>query len=94
MRKFLATLLISSAPILCAQSPQTAPPANPHPVDFNVYYRGRAVAWQFFAAPPYTQTYGYNENLLRLSVDQVEHSQGVEYRHRVRQPIRKRQRSV
>ena len=70
MRKFLATLLISSAPILCAQSPQTAPPANPHPVDFNVYYRGRAVAWQFFAAPPYTETYGYNENLLRLSVSQ------------------------
>ncbi len=68
MYKILATLLVSCAP-LYAQTTQSSP-NDQHPVNFNVYYRGRAVAWQFFAAPPYIETYGYQENLLRLSASQ------------------------
>jgi hypothetical protein len=67
LRKLLATLLVCSAPCLNAQ---TTPP-DKHPVDFNVYYRARVDAWQFFSAPPYTETYGYGESLLRVSLSQT-----------------------
>lgn len=81
----VATPLVSSAPNAWAETPASATAetattaatpsqstaADKHPVNFNVYYRGRSVAWQFFAAPPYTETYGYGENLLRLSVSQT-----------------------
>ncbi|MBB6142219.1 hypothetical protein HNQ77_000157 [Silvibacterium bohemicum] len=75
MRKFLATLFVCSASLLRAQtapvpSPNPSSSPNPHPIVFNVYDRSRSVAWDFFAAPPYTETYGYGESLLRLSVSQ------------------------
>ena len=40
------------------------------PVTVNVYDRTRVDAWQWFAAPPQTETYGYVESLLRVSVSQ------------------------
>jgi hypothetical protein len=72
LHKFLATLFVCSASFLPAQTAPTAPDPQPdkRPVVFNIYDRSRAVAWQFFAAPPYTETYGYGESLLRLSVSQ------------------------
>jgi hypothetical protein len=40
------------------------------PVSISVYERTRADAWQWFAAPPESETYGYVESLLRLGVAQ------------------------
>jgi hypothetical protein len=43
------------------------------PVSFSIYDRTRVDAWQWFAAPPEANTYGYVESLLRLSVAQQIH---------------------
>ena len=44
------------------------------PVSISVYERARINAWQWFAAPPESETYGYVESLLRLGVaQQVRH---------------------
>lgn len=40
------------------------------PVSVSVYDRTRADAWQWFAAPPESETYGYVESLVRLGVAQ------------------------
>jgi hypothetical protein len=44
--------------------------SSPGKVNVSVYYRLRADAWQWFAAPPETNTYGYVESLLRIAVAQ------------------------
>ena len=67
-------LLISSGSY--ATRAQNAPaPAHPAaPIAFSVQGRTRAVANQWYAAPPYTTTYPYVEQLLRFSVAQrLEH---------------------
>jgi Alginate export len=52
-----------------AQSP--APPtAAHHPVTFSIYERARNDTWQWFAAPPASETYSYLQHLLRISVSQ------------------------
>jgi len=66
--KTFVVLLVCAASALPAAA-QTAPQPN-HPVKFNLYYRGRLDTWQWFAAPPYTETYAYYESLLRLGVSQ------------------------
>ncbi|MHB1023873.1 MAG: alginate export family protein [Acidobacteriaceae bacterium] len=40
------------------------------PVGVTVLYRTRVDAWQWFAAPPESETYGYAESLLRIGVTQ------------------------
>ena len=40
------------------------------PVSISVYERARVDAWQWFAAPPALNTYGYPESLLRIAVAQ------------------------
>ena len=57
-------------PAASQTTPQTAS-ASPHPVIFNVYDRTRVEAWQWFAAPPYSNTYAYVDSLLRLSLSQT-----------------------
>jgi hypothetical protein len=52
-----------------AQSP---PPSN-LPVSISVYERARIDNWQWFAAPPQSETYSYFESLLRLGVAQRLH---------------------
>lgn len=47
---------------------QTAP--NKSPVAVNFLDRTRVATWQWFAAPPQSETYGYAESLLRISVAQ------------------------
>lgn len=55
-----------------------APPARCHgqsapgnlPVSISIYDPTRVDAWQWFAAPPQSETYGYVESLLRLGVAQ------------------------
>src|SRR5262249_38598918 len=48
---------------------QSAPSGN-LPVSISVYERARINVWQWFAAPPQSETYGYVESLLRVGVAQ------------------------
>ena len=43
---------------------------NSHPVTAFVYERARGVGWEWFDAPPYDNSYGYGESLLRFGVSQ------------------------
>src|SRR5882757_10963851 len=43
------------------------------PVSISVYDRTRVDTWQWFAAPPASETYGYVESLVRLGVAQRVH---------------------
>ena len=47
----------------------SAPPGD-LPVSISVYERTRVDTWQWFAAPPQSETYSYFESLLRLGVAQ------------------------
>ncbi|MHB1699464.1 MAG: alginate export family protein, partial [Acidobacteriaceae bacterium] len=48
-------------------------PSRTSPVSVSVYDRTRVDAWQWFAAPPQSGTYGYVESLLRLGIAQRTH---------------------
>ena len=43
------------------------------PISVSVYDRTRVDSWQWFAAPPYANTYGYVESLLRVGLAQSLH---------------------
>ena len=62
---FYLVVFAMAAPALC--DAQSAPNL---PVSVSVYDRTRVDAWQWFAAPPESETYGYVESLLRLGVAQ------------------------
>jgi hypothetical protein len=47
-----------------------AAPSKPFPVSISVYDRTRVDAWQWFAAPPQSETYSYVESLLRVGLAQ------------------------
>jgi hypothetical protein len=52
---------------------QTAPdarPAHPHPFSINVYDRTRTDVYDWYSDPPYTTTYPFVEQLLRISIAQ------------------------
>ncbi|MGC9292406.1 MAG: alginate export family protein [Acidobacteriaceae bacterium] len=50
--------------------PAQSAPKGKLPFSVNVYDRTRADAWQWFAAPPTNNTYGYLESLVRIGVAQ------------------------
>ncbi|MGD0367343.1 MAG: hypothetical protein ABSA94_07785, partial [Acidobacteriaceae bacterium] len=71
--------LLSVASAAAAQTfvsaPDAAAPAAPasapaHPVTFSIYERARNDNWEWFAAPPYSDSYSYLQSLLRFSVAQ------------------------
>lgn len=64
---FIAAVLGSGC--CFAQSPSDKP-AGRHSVSFSIYDRTRIDAWQWFAAPAESETYGYVESLLRIGVAQ------------------------
>jgi hypothetical protein len=51
------------------QTPASAP-VSKSPVSITVYDRTRLDVFQWFAAPPYANTYGYLESLLRVGIAQ------------------------
>jgi hypothetical protein len=63
----VAALLLTLAGAVCEG--QSTVPRNA-PINVSVYDRTRVDAWQWFAAPPYANSYGYVESLLRVSVSQ------------------------
>lgn len=64
---FIAAPFILTAGLCQAQS------SSGSPVSVTVYDRTRADSWQWFAAPPYANTYGYVESLLRIGMTQKLH---------------------
>ena len=52
-----------------SDAPAAAKPAG-HPITFSVYERARNDTWQWFAAPPASETYSYLQSLLRISFAQ------------------------
>jgi hypothetical protein len=67
----LATLLILIVSPVCHGQSSSS---SGLPISVSVYDRTRVDTWQWFAAPPASNTYGYVESLLRLSVSQKIHS--------------------
>jgi len=63
---FIAATMLSFYGEIHAQSA----PTGDSPVSISVYDRTRVDAWQWFAAPPQSNTYGYVESLLRLGIAQ------------------------
>jgi Alginate export len=66
----LATLLIVTG---IAQCPAQAAHSSQSPISVFVNSRTRIDAWQWFAAPPTSNSYGYVESLLRMGVAQRIH---------------------
>lgn len=82
-------MLKASAGILCillsygvlhAQSHPSNPEPTPQaaaapatPLRYTVWERARVDSWEWFAAPPYTNSYAYLQNLLRIGVGQRIH---------------------
>jgi hypothetical protein len=62
------TYVAPSDPSAASPAP-TATPSG-HPVTFSIYERARNDNWQWFAAPPYSDSYSYLQSLLRISVAQ------------------------
>ena len=52
-----------------ANAPQ--PAASSHPVTAFVYERARGIGWDWYDAPPYDNSYGYGESLLRFGLSQT-----------------------
>ncbi|MGH9604083.1 MAG: alginate export family protein [Terracidiphilus sp.] len=67
---FPAALLLAASLAPCAAQP--AQPAN-SPVSFSIFDSTRVDSWQWFAAPPYANSYGYVESLLRVGIAQRIH---------------------
>ncbi len=61
----ITALFILTAGLCQAQS------SSGSPISVAVYDRTRVDSWQWFAAPPYANTYGYVESLLRVGVAQT-----------------------
>jgi hypothetical protein len=71
LRSFVCfSVLLSAAATLCGQAQQQPPAAAPHAVSFFVYERARAQGWDWYEAPPYQNSYGYGESLLRFGLTQ------------------------
>lgn len=70
-KQFAILLAFSFGVLSHAQSLQPNQNASAkHPVTVSIYDRTRVDAWQWFAAPPEQETYGYVESLVRLGVAQ------------------------
>jgi hypothetical protein len=70
----LSALALVSAAVAQASSPSPAPTSpgsrSAHPVTFSIYERARQDTWQWFAAPPASNTYPYLQSLLRIGLTQ------------------------
>jgi hypothetical protein len=67
--RFAYALLTAAGAVAIAQSP-SQPKSSSSPVAVSVYDRTRSESWQWFAAPPQSETYSYAGLLLRLGVSQ------------------------
>jgi len=76
--KRFALRVVFSTPLLAtglalSQAPATnapPPPAHTHPFSINIYDRTRTDVYNWYSDPPYTTTYPFVEQLLRISIAQ------------------------
>lgn len=70
-----AAALLTPLLVLSAMTPghAQAPAKSTSPIAVFINHRTRIDAWQWFAAPPQSETYGYVESLLRLGIAQKIH---------------------
>ena len=69
----VAALTVSACAWAGSAAVPTASTKPGSPVSVSVYDRTRVDAWQWFAAPPESETYGYVESLVRIGVAQKIH---------------------
>lgn len=69
VQTFVLLILFAASALCQAQTSST----TSSPISISVYDRTRIDAWQWFAAPPEANTYGYVESLLRVGVAQRLH---------------------
>jgi hypothetical protein len=77
LRRFLCSLVLISSTALYGHAQQSATAAAPapkpttaHPVNYFVNERFRVLGWEWFAAPPYRNSYRYGESQLRFGISQ------------------------
>ena len=80
LHRFICSIIVLSTAgtfSLFGQAPQAQPTpnapqpaANSHPVTAFVYERARGIGWEWYQAPPYDNSYGYGESLLRFGLSQ------------------------
>jgi Alginate export len=70
---FIKTVILSSLLSLAALAPLRAQSNSGSALSVSVYDRTRVDSWQWFAAPPINNGYGYVESLLRVGVAQRRH---------------------
>ncbi|MGA7523304.1 MAG: alginate export family protein [Acidobacteriaceae bacterium] len=75
MLKAFAGILSAVALVSAVAAQSTVPPpasgsSSSHPVTFSIYERAREDNWQWFSAPPSSNTYPYLESLLRIALSQ------------------------
>ena len=76
MRRLLYLLVTSSITVSFSGFAQSTPAAVPpqsvggHSVRAFVYERARGIGWEWFEAPPYDNSYGYGESMLRFGLVQ------------------------
>jgi hypothetical protein len=63
----IAAIIVIATTVLAHAQPT---PSDGLPVSISVYDRTRVDTWQWFAAPPQSETYSYVESLVRLGVAQ------------------------
>jgi len=64
------TIIDTPDPAPAAPAAAPAPASASHGVTFSIYERARNDNWEWFAAPPYNDSYSYLQSLLRVSVAQ------------------------
>lgn len=69
-RVIAIALSLFSMTAFCGFCHAQSVPSSDLPVSVSVYERTRVDNWQWFAAPPQSETYGYFESLLRVGVAQ------------------------
>jgi hypothetical protein len=69
----IAILLLSPFLAIGLFTPLRAQSAGSSGLNVSVWDRTRIDSWQWFAAPPYANTYGYAESLLRVGITQHLH---------------------
>ena len=75
MRHTICSVVLSFAAYPALLWCQAAPPVNApdppnHSVTFFAYERARGIGWDWYEAPPYENSYGYGESLLRFGLAQ------------------------
>ena len=82
----LATIMFSGIDVFGQSVSTSSAPAaqSTSPVSISIYDRTRSENWQWFAAPPQSETYSYLHSLLRIGISQTAHK--IDWQLQLSQP--------